>query len=124
MSEPTPATPPTEEAKKRLREKVDKLLAQDPFKSEGSIVLNGRTMKYSAVAAFVPVTAGGFDEKRGEPEAAVFTTSYFLVDADPRTRPVCFVFKRRAGSSSITSISALGRRVAIRGRHVRRLRTH
>src|SRR5712692_4168673 len=62
MSEPTPATPPTEEAKKRLREKVDKLLAQGPFKSEGSIVLNGRTMKYSAVAAFVPVTAGGLDE--------------------------------------------------------------
>src|SRR5207253_10089983 len=64
MSEPTPATPPTEEAKKRLREKVDKLLAQDPFKSEASIVLNGRTMKYSAVAAFVPVMAGGLDEKR------------------------------------------------------------
>ena len=44
MSEPTPAVPPTEEAKKRLREKVDKLLAQDTFKSEASIVLNGGTM--------------------------------------------------------------------------------
>ena len=116
MSEPTPATPPTEEAKKRLREKVDKLLAQDPFKSEASIVLNGRTMKYSAVAAFVPVTAGGFDEKRGEPEAAVFTTSYFLVDADPKTRPVCFVFNGGPGSSSIwLHLGALGpKRVAIR----------
>src|SRR2546430_980305 len=83
MSEPTPAIPPTEEAKKRLREKVDKLLAQDAFKSEASIVLNGRTMKYSAVAAFVPVTAGGLDEKRGATEAALFTTSYFLAHADP-----------------------------------------
>jgi carboxypeptidase C (cathepsin A) len=115
MSEPTP-TPPTEEAKKRLREKVDKLLAQDPSKSEASIVLNGRTMKYSAVAAFVPVTAGGLDDKRGEPEAAVFTTSYFLADADPKTRPVCFVFNGGPGSSSIwLHLGALGpKRVAIR----------
>src|SRR5215469_8758019 len=69
MTEPTPATPQTEEAKeakKRLREKVDKLLAKDPCKSTGSIVLNGRTLKYRAEAAFVPVTAGGLDEKRGE----------------------------------------------------------
>ena len=28
-------------------------------------------MVHSAIAAFVPVTAGGIDEKRGEPEAAV-----------------------------------------------------
>jgi len=35
----------------------------------------------------VPVSAGGLDEKRGEPEAAVFTTSYFLEDAEPKTRP-------------------------------------
>src|SRR5204863_8596582 len=99
MSEPTPATPPTEEAKKRLREKVDKLLAQDPFKSESSIVLNGRTMKYTAVAAFVPVTTGGLDETRGETEAALFTTSYLLADADPTTRPGCCVFVGGPGSS-------------------------
>ncbi len=35
MTDPTPA-PPTEEAKKRLREKVDKLLARDPCKSEAA----------------------------------------------------------------------------------------
>ena len=81
MSEPTPA-PPTEEAKKKLREKVDTLLASEPRKSTSSIKLNGRTMKYTAIAAFVPVTAGGVDEKRGEPESAVFTTSYVLDDAD------------------------------------------
>ncbi len=116
MSEPTPAPPPSEEAKKRLRKKVDKLLARDPSKSEGSIALNGATLKYSAVAAFVPVRAGGLDEKRGEPEAAVFTTSYFLDDADPRTRPVCFVFNGGPGSSSIwLHLGALGpKRVAIR----------
>ena len=115
MSEPS-VPPPAEEAKKRLREKVDKLLAQDPCKSEASILLNGRTMKYNAVAAFVPVTAGGLDDKRGEPEAAVFTTSYFLADADPRARPVCFVFNGGPGSSSIwLHLGALGpKRVAIR----------
>ena len=89
MSEPTPAAAPAEDTKKRLREKVDKLLARDPCKTTGSIRLGRRVMKYTAIAAFVPVSAGGLDEKRDEPEAAVFTTSYFLDDADPLTRPVC-----------------------------------
>jgi len=114
MSEPTPA-PPTEEAKKRLREKVDKLLASDPCKSAGSIVLNGRTLNYRSVAEFVPIAAGGVDDKRGEPEAAVFTTSYFHDDADPAARPVCFVFNGGPGSASIwLHLGALGpKRVVI-----------
>ncbi|HVP89378.1 MAG TPA: peptidase S10 [Casimicrobiaceae bacterium] len=119
MSEPTPAAAPTEEAKeakKRLREKVEKLLAKDACKSAGSIVLNGRTLKYRAEAAFVPVAAGGLDEKRGEPEAAVFTTSYLLDDAQATKRPVCFVFNGGPGSASIwLHLGALGpKRVAIR----------
>jgi carboxypeptidase C (cathepsin A) len=115
MSEPTTA-PQTEEAKKRLRDKVDKLLAQSPCQSTASITLNGRTLNYRAVAAFVPLTAGGLDDKRGEPEAAVFTTSYFLEDADPKKRPVCFVFNGGPGSASIwLHLGALGpKRVAIR----------
>ncbi len=115
MSEPTPA-PPTEDAKKRLREKVEKLLARDPCRSEASIVLNGRTLKYRAVAEFIPVAAGGVDDKRGEPEAAVFTTSYFHDDADPSARPVCFVFNGGPGSASIwLHLGALGpKRVVIR----------
>ena len=115
MSEATPA-PPNDEAKKRLREKLDKLLAFEPRKSEASITLNGRAMKYTAVAEFVPVTAGGLDDKRGEPEAAVFTTSYFLENADPTARPVCFVFNGGPGSASIwLHLGALGpKRVVIR----------
>jgi carboxypeptidase C (cathepsin A) len=115
MSEPIPPTP-AEEVKKRLRDKVDKLLAQDSYKSESSIVLNGRTLNYHAVAAFVPVVAGGIDDKRGEPEAAVFTTSYFLDGAEPRTRPVCFAFNGGPGSASIwLHLGALGpKRVVIR----------
>ena len=98
MTEAKESTTP-EEAKKRMREKVDKLLARDPCKSEGSIVLNGKTLKYHAIAEFVPIVAGGVDDKRGEPEAAVFTTSYFLDATDRATRPVCFVFNGGPGYS-------------------------
>jgi carboxypeptidase C (cathepsin A) len=100
MSETKPART-AEKAKKKLRQKLEAALATEPRKSTSSIKLNGRTMKYTAIAAFVPVTAGGIDEKRGEPEAAVFTTSYFLDDADAKARPVCFVFNGGPGSASI-----------------------
>src|SRR5437764_4603721 len=115
MNETKPS-PATQKAKKKLSKKLDTLLATEPCRSTSSIKLNGGTMKYSAIAAFVPVTAGGIDEKRGEPEAAVFTTSYFLDDADPKARPVCFVFNGGPGSASIwLHLGALGpKRVAIR----------
>jgi len=114
MTVPTPV-PPTDEEKKRLRDKVDKLLAQEPHASEGSIRLGRVAMAYRTVAAFVPVTAGGLDEKRGEPEAAVFTTAYLLKEADPRTRPVCFAFNGGPGAASVfLNLGALGpKRVAI-----------
>ena len=114
---PTPASAPVpEDPAKRMREKLDKLLARDPCRSEGSIVLNGRTLKYRAIAEFVPVVAGGVDDKRGDPEAAIFTTSYLLDAADPATRPVCFVFNGGPGSASIwLHLGALGpKRVVIR----------
>ena len=115
MSESPPA-PLTDEAKKRLRENVDKLLAAAPSRSEGSITQNRRKLKYEAIAAFIPVTSGGIDDKRGEPEAAIFTTAYLLADADPATRPVCFAFNGGPGSASIwLHLGALGpKRVAIK----------
>ena len=75
MSEPTPP-PAGDDPKKRLREKVEKLLTQGPYRSTGSTVLNGQTFSYNSVAEFIPVVAGGVDEKRGEVEAAVFMTAY------------------------------------------------
>jgi carboxypeptidase C (cathepsin A) len=115
MTDTTP-TPPSDDPKKRLRDRLDKLLAQEPCRSEGRIVIGGAPLDYRAVAEFIPVAAGGVDEKRGEPEAAVFTTSYFLAGADPRRRPVCFVFNGGPGSSSIwLHLGALGpKRVVIR----------
>src|SRR5262252_10399774 len=117
MSEPTPApAAPTEDLKKKLRERVDALVAAEARKSSGSLKQNGRTLKYTAIAGYIPVAATSQDEKRGEPEAAVFTTSYFLDDADPLTRPVCFVFNGGPGSASIwLHLGALGpKRVVIR----------
>jgi carboxypeptidase C (cathepsin A) len=103
------AAPQNDDATKKLREKVEKLLAADACKSEGLITLNGRRIKYDAVAGFIPVTAGGLDDKRGEPEAAIFTTSYFMESADRNTRPVCFVFNGGPGSASTwLHLGALG----------------
>src|SRR5215470_3451560 len=68
MTQPTPA-PANEDDKKRMREKVEKLLAQNAHTSEATIALGGRTMAYTATAAFVPVAAGGLDDKRGDPNA-------------------------------------------------------
>ncbi len=110
MSEKTTAPTATDDdAKKRLKEQVNKLLSLDSWKSKGSIKLAGKSLKYKAVAGFIPVTAGGLDEKRGEPEAAIFTTSYLLEDADPTDRPVCFVFNGGPGSASVwLHLGALG----------------
>jgi carboxypeptidase C (cathepsin A) len=115
MPEPT-QVPAADEAKKRLREKVDKLLAQAPCKSSAAIVLGGQTLKYTAIAEFIPILSGGLDEKSGEVEAAVFTTAYFLENASAATRPVCFAFNGGPGSASIwLHLGALGpKRVVIR----------
>jgi carboxypeptidase C (cathepsin A) len=116
MSQPTPAPvpPAAEEADKRMREKVEKLLAQTPYTSEGSITLGGSNRAYRTVAAFVPVTAGGVDEKRGDPLAAVFTVAYLEKEADVRLRPVCFAFNGGPGSASIIlNLGALGPKRAV-----------
>ena len=114
MSEPTPPAA-ADDPKKRLREKVEKLLTQGPYRSTGSTLLNGRRYEYSSVAEFIPVAAGGLDEKRGDVEAAVFMTAYLLNDAPAAGRPVCFAFNGGPGSASIwLHLGALGpKRVVI-----------
>ncbi|ODV07130.1 MAG: peptidase S10 [Rubrivivax sp. SCN 70-15] len=104
------ATPtPEKEPDKKLRERVDKLVAQAPAESAGSITLGGRLLEYTVGAAFMPVVAEGLDGATGEPQAAVMTTAYTLKGADPRTRPVCFAFNGGPGSASIwLHLGALG----------------
>jgi carboxypeptidase C (cathepsin A) len=99
----------TKETDKKMRERVDKLIAQAASESSGSITLGAKSLEYIVNAAFLPVVAGGLEGALGEPEAAVLTTSYVLKGADPRTRPVCFAFNGGPGSASIwLHLGALG----------------
>ena len=64
MSEATPPAPPqgpsTDEAKKRQRELVDRLLAQPAVTSEGNVRLgDGRTLGYTVSAGYMPAHAAG-----------------------------------------------------------------
>jgi carboxypeptidase C (cathepsin A) len=102
------------ESEKKVREQVDKLVAQTACRSSGSITLGAKAFAYAVDAAFLPVVAEGFDGALGEPQAAIMATSYILNDAEPRSRPVCFAFNGGPGSASIwLHLGALGpKRVA------------
>ena len=100
---------PSEDAKKRRRELVEKLLARPAVRSEGEVKLGGQPMPYAATLEFMPVAGAVFADTGGEPEAAVFTTSYALKGADARRRPVCFAFNGGPGSASVwLHLGALG----------------
>lgn len=102
------------EADRKLRERVDRLLARSPCESSGSVELDAGRLDYAVRAAFVPVHPEGFDAALGDPQAAVMTTAYTLVGASPARRPVCFAFNGGPGSASIwLHLGALGpKRVA------------
>jgi carboxypeptidase C (cathepsin A) len=60
-----------------------------------TLALPGRTLAFSATAGSIRL----FDGK-GEPQADIATTAYQLDNADPRTRPVTFLFNGGPGASS------------------------
>ena len=106
------APPPSSDAKesdKKMRERVDKLIAKPASASSGSIKLGSKALDYAVSAAFLPAVADGFDGALGEPEAAVMATSYVLKGVDASARPVCFAFNGGPGSASIwLHLGALG----------------
>ncbi len=105
--DPAPADP--KETDKKMRERVDKLLAQSAAISSGTIRLRGEAVEYTIEASFLPVAAEGFDGALGEPLAAVMATSYVKKGAAPAGRPVCFAFNGGPGSASIwLHLGALG----------------
>ncbi len=110
MAEATPAVPAADnDAAKRQKEQFDKLLAQAPAVSSGSVTVGGRSLDYDVHAAFVPVAAGGHNSAKSEPEAVVMTTAYLLKGASAASRPVCFAFNGGPGSASIwLQLGALG----------------
>ena len=100
-----------DKSKATQRDAVERALLAAPFRSSGAIALGGRKLEYRVEAAFVPVVASELAERRGEPEAAVFTTAYVLerTAADTTPRPVCFAFNGGPGSASIwLHLGALG----------------
>jgi carboxypeptidase C (cathepsin A) len=102
-----------EEAAKKLRELVDKRLAEPAVRSEGTAQVGkgarARSLPYEVTCAYVPVTSHTLDHKHGEPQAAVFTFAYALKKTAPAKRPVCFVFNGGPGSSSVwLHLGALG----------------
>src|ERR1700720_4794124 len=67
---PQPSTD-TKESDKKMRERVDKLIAQAASESSGSITLGAKSLEYTVNAAFLPVVAGGLEGALGEPAADV-----------------------------------------------------
>ncbi|MDH5329705.1 MAG: peptidase S10 [Aquincola sp.] len=111
--------PDTTDDKKPRREleEVEKRLAQNPVDATGSVALaDARTLRYLTRCEFLPVPKGGFGEDRGEPQAAVFATSYVVERADDSPpRGVCFAFNGGPGASSVwLHLGALGpKRMAV-----------
>jgi carboxypeptidase C (cathepsin A) len=109
-----------DESARRQRAAVEQALAEAPARSQGRLVLPGRTLPYRVDAGFVPVRSTQPGASFGEPEAAVFTTAYQL-DTEPgsegaASRPVCFAFNGGPGSASMfLHLGALGpKRVRVR----------
>ena len=97
------------DAAKRLRERVDKLLARPTAESRGAVTLAGQRHDYVARADFLPVAPAGLEGSAAEPAAAVMTTAYLLDGAPPAGRPVCFAFNGGPGSASLwLHLGALG----------------
>jgi len=103
----------TDDEKKRQRERVERMLLQAPHASTGSVTLDGKTLHYAASAGFVPIVADMSDTHKGEPDAALFLTSYSLqrkgVAPKPAERPILFAFNGGPGSASVwLHLGALG----------------
>jgi carboxypeptidase C (cathepsin A) len=60
-----------------------------------TLALPGRSLSFTATAGSIRVYNG-----KGEPQADIAVTSYRLDGADPRTRPVTFLFNGGPGASS------------------------
>jgi carboxypeptidase C (cathepsin A) len=101
-----------EAKREREREKkaVQARLAQSATMSKGHVATaRGARLDYTATCEYLPVVDHAFGNERGEPEAAVFCTSYQLEGAAPSSRPVCFAFNGGPGSSSVwLHLGALG----------------
>ena len=110
MADVAEPSPDAKEADKKMRERVDKLVAQAAAESTGSIKLGaqGRSTTPSRLPS-CRSSPKASTARSASPQAAVMTTSYVLKGADARIRPVCFAFNGGPGSASIwLHLGALG----------------
>jgi len=112
MSEATTATTAPKadaaDADKRQREAVEALLKRPAVINPGAVTLaDGRRLEYEMRADFLPITRGGVDAQRGEPDGAAMCVAYLAKQAGPR--PLCFAFNGGPGSASVwLHLGALG----------------
>jgi carboxypeptidase C (cathepsin A) len=67
------------------------------FESKGRVSAGGKNVAYKVIAGETYV-----ENDKGEPVASIFSTSYIADGyADPRTRPVAFIFNGGPGSASL-----------------------
>jgi carboxypeptidase C (cathepsin A) len=103
------ATGADDDAAKRLKEHVEKLLARAASESSGSVQIGGERLEYTVSTAFLPVAGEGLAGAGAAPQAAVLATAYQLKGASPADRAVCFAFNGGPGSASIwLHLGALG----------------
>ncbi len=99
--------------KRRMRERVEKLNSLPVSTSQGRVELASGRMDYSAVAGFVPIVMDASGSHKGEPDAALFLTSYSMTGINSpeqkAKRPILFAFNGGPGSASIwLHLGALG----------------
>ncbi|MDE2051294.1 MAG: peptidase S10, partial [Gammaproteobacteria bacterium] len=83
-------------------------------KSAGTVTVEGHKIAYDAIAGTIIVHPKGWDDAAkprgakdaigtadGPPVASMFYVAYFKQGADPRTRPVTFLYNGGPGSSTI-----------------------
>jgi len=90
------------------------VFTQRAVKSTGTVTIEGHKIAYQAVAGTIVVHPKGWDDAAkpqgpkdaigtadGPPVASMFYVAYFKQGADPRTRPVTFLYNGGPGSSTI-----------------------
>jgi len=90
------------------------VFAAHTAKSAGSVTVEGHKIAYDAMAGTIVVHPKGWDDAArpqgpkdaigtadGPPVAAMFYVAYFKQGADPRTRPVTFLYNGGPGSSTV-----------------------
>jgi carboxypeptidase C (cathepsin A) len=85
-----PAASPTPEAKKEAPERP-------PIVTHHEIHVNGKTLRYTATAGFMPLK----NSDTGEVEADIFYIAYTLDGQSPEHRPLTFSFNGGPGSASV-----------------------